>query len=300
MWNRSELKSKAKVFLKENLGIAILVCLFFAFVSGFLGNQSYLESASDTAQIKYNEAVESGDFNEYDEFLNDTNFEGQDGKMPYYFYLYKSDINIQDQSAFTEKFFNLPTVDNDLYNFLLGGGYKVYIAPSTVFIIVILTTLAKIFILNPLTIGYRRFFINGADNTNSENKFSTLFTPFKDGTWSSLGIKLLVKNIYLMLWTLLFIIPGIYKSYQYYYVDYILAENSELSIGEAINISKIMTHEDKFNIFILNLSFIVWELLSGILLGLGFIILNPYKESTYANLYLEVKENQKNIFENLV
>lgn len=297
MWNRAELKSKAKIFLKANLLVSILVCLFFAFATGLFGNQSYLESASDVAENKYDEAVRTGNFTEYDKFLKNTNFKNQDGKVPYYFYLYESDMSITDQNLLTEKLFNKQASENDLSSFLLGGGYKVYLNPVTAGIIIIISLLAKVFILNPLTIGYRRFFIKGAKNIDAENKFSTLFSSFKDGTWFSLSIKLAIKNIYLALWSLLFVIPGIYKSYQYYYVDYILAENPELSIGEAINISKEMTHQDKLNIFVLNLSFIGWEILSWVLLGLGFIILNPYKESTYANLYLSVKENNENVLD---
>lgn len=297
MWTRSDLKKKSKSFLKINLGVAILVCLFYAFVSGVFGNQTYLETANDTAQTKYNEAVNSGNFDDYNEFLEDNSFTDADGKMPYYFHLYKSGISIEDYKDIVGV--DTPIPESEALNLLLGGGYKVYLTPVAVGIISIISVLCSVFILNPITIGYKRYFLKGNRDLNEKPSFSNLFSTFKDGTWNSVGVKLLVKNIYLMLWSLLFIIPGIYKYYQYFYVDYILADNPELSISEAIAISKIMTHQDKFNIFILGLSFIGWVFLSSLLLGLGFIILNPYVEATYANLYIKVKSDKAETFEQL-
>lgn len=61
-------------------------------------------------------------------------------------------------------------------------------------------------------------------------------------------------NIYLLLWTVLFIIPGIIKSYQYRMVPYILSENSDLSTSNAIKISREMTNNEKWEIFVLDLS----------------------------------------------
>lgn len=292
MWTRKNLKTKAKSFLKLNLGIAIIVCIFYAFLVGIFGNTSYLETAGDTAQTKYQEAVDSGNFDEYDKFLEENSFDEKDGKLPFYFHLYQSGVSIEDYKDFVG--IDTPIPDDELFNLFLGGGYKIYLNPLIVVFLMIFSFIGKIFIFNPITIGYKRFFLKGNENIKSDLKFNTLFSSFKDGTWNSIGVKILIKNIYLALWSLLFVIPGIYKYYQYFYVEYILADNPDLSISEAIAISKLMTQDDKVNIWILGLSFIGWELLSSIVLGLGFIILNPYKEATYANLYLTVKENKSN------
>ena len=80
MWNRAELKSKSKKFLKANIATAILICIFYSFVSGIFGNNTFLETASDTATQKYSEAVETGQFEDYENYLNDNSFEREDGK----------------------------------------------------------------------------------------------------------------------------------------------------------------------------------------------------------------------------
>ncbi|MDL2311198.1 DUF975 family protein, partial [Peptostreptococcaceae bacterium OttesenSCG-928-C18] len=105
-----------------------------------------------------------------------------------------------------------------------------------------------------------------------------------------LASKLFLRDIYIFLWTLLFIIPGIIKSYEYYYVDNILVENPEMSLSDAIRISKEMSFGEKMDLFILDLSFIGWALLSILTLGLGFLFLHPYTYATNARLYLFKKD----------
>lgn len=290
MWNRAELKSKSKKFLKANIATAILICIFYSFVSGIFGNNTFLETASDTATQKYSEAVETGQFEDYENYLNDNSFEREDGKIPYYFYLYKTNFS---PNQFKEIYgLDLESPNNVGLKLALGGGHRVFLTPFQATAFGILSLITSIFILNPITIGFKRYFINGNRNLDKKEKFGIIFSSFKDGSWNKVGLKLFIENLYLSLWYSLFILPGIYKTYQYFYVDYILADNPKLSLKEAINISKEMTSSDKMNIFVLGISFLGWRILSLLFLGLGFTILVPYIEGTYANLYLTVK-NQK-------
>jgi uncharacterized membrane protein len=95
-----------------------------------------------------------------------------------------------------------------------------------------------------------------------------------------------LRDLYLTLWTCLFFIPGIVKSYSYRMVPYILAENPELSAREAITLSRKMMYGHKWSTFVLDLSFIGWQLLSGITMGLvGVFYTNPYVAATDAELY---------------
>ena len=68
-------------------------------------------------------------------------------------------------------------------------------------------------------------------------------------------------------------------------VPYIISENPNLSPSEAISMSRSMTHGHKMNIFILDISFFLWDLLGIIFFGIGGIFVNPYKEATSARLY---------------
>ena len=83
--------------------------------------------------------------------------------------------------------------------------------------------------------------------------------------------------MYIFLWSLLFVIPGIVKSYSYSMVDFIKAENPSLPANKAIEMSKIMTDGYICNLFKLYLSFIGWNLLSVLTFGiLSILFVNPY------------------------
>ncbi len=97
-------------------------------------------------------------------------------------------------------------------------------------------------------------------------------------------------NFFTFLWSLLFIIPGIIKSYSYSMAFWILAENPELTAREALAKSKEITEGHKFDIFVLHLSFIGWALLTGITFGLAGIYVIPYMNTTLANYYNTIKE----------
>ena len=101
-----------------------------------------------------------------------------------------------------------------------------------------------------------------------------------------------LKNLYIFLWSLLLLIPGIVKAYEYRMVPYLLADYPELSTEEAFRISREMMNGEKMNTFILDLSFIGWYILSGITCNLvGIFYLYPYKYATDAELFLVLKQN---------
>lgn len=101
---------------------------------------------------------------------------------------------------------------------------------------------------------------------------------------------MLYKSVLIILWTLLLIIPGIIKSYAYRMVPYILADNPEISHKRAIEISNAMTYGQKFDIFVLDLSFIGWYILGALALGIGVLFVNPYVNATEAELYLVLRQ----------
>ena len=94
-----------------------------------------------------------------------------------------------------------------------------------------------------------------------------------------------MRELYIFLWALLFIIPGIVKSYEYYMVPYILAENPNISSARAFELSRIMTNGEKWNIFVLELSFMGWQILGMLACCIGTYFVLPYMDSTFAELY---------------
>lgn len=97
---------------------------------------------------------------------------------------------------------------------------------------------------------------------------------------------MLLVNIYTILWTFLFIIPGVMKYYAYSMVPYILAEDSEMSISDAIALSQDLTDGFKFDLFILDMSFILWDILAMFTLGISGFYSEPYKKASFTQAYL--------------
>lgn len=100
---------------------------------------------------------------------------------------------------------------------------------------------------------------------------------------------MLIKYLYVVLWMLLFIVPGIIKSYSYAMTEYIMNDNPELERNAAIEASMRMMEGHKMRLFLLDLSFIGWAILSILTFGLGFILLNPYINAAHAEFYEDLK-----------
>ena len=126
----------------------------------------------------------------------------------------------------------------------------------------------NIFVSNPLEVGKDRFYMC---SRLQQAAFGELFCAFKSGKGYYLNIvkTQFLRRLYTGLWSLLFIIPGIIKSYEYYMVPYILAENPNISTARAFELSKIMTNGEKWNIFVLELSFMGWQILGMLACCIG-------------------------------
>ncbi|MEZ3433355.1 MAG: DUF975 family protein [Lachnospiraceae bacterium] len=151
---------------------------------------------------------------------------------------------------------------------------------------VILTLISiglKIFVGNVFTVGGSRFFIL---NRTQKTKIGTILSPFRSGEYGNVVLTMFLMDLYIFLWSLLLVVPGIIKSYEYLMVPYILAENPGMDRREAFAISKRMMDGEKWNTFVLSLSFLGWVLLSGCTCGiLTIFFVNPYAQATYTELY---------------
>jgi uncharacterized membrane protein len=97
------------------------------------------------------------------------------------------------------------------------------------------------------------------------------------------------RTLFTTLWSLLFVIPGIIKGYEYRMIPYLMAENPDLSSEEAFALSKQMMNGQKWDAFVLDLSFIGWDILAGFTFGiLSALYVQPYKNLTNAALYEEL------------
>ena len=99
----------------------------------------------------------------------------------------------------------------------------------------------------------------------------------------------IVQYIFIFLWTLLFIIPGFIAAYRYRFAVYNLCENPDMGVMEAINMSKAQTAGFKWQLFVLDLSFIGWRILSGLTLNILAIWLTPYIVQTDIGFFQQIK-----------
>ena len=154
-------------------------------------------------------------------------------------------------------------------------------------IIIIASLFAEViyFVLGSfIGVGYAKFNLNLVDKKNAA--FETLFEYFSH--WKTTTIARLLRALYVFLWSLLFIIPGIVAGFSYAMTDYILAEDPELTADEAISQSKSIMMGNKWRFFCLQFSFIGWDILATLAFGIGHLWLTPYKQAAYAAFYREV------------
>ncbi len=156
-----------------------------------------------------------------------------------------------------------------------------------VIFVVIIAIAIRVFVGFALEVGGRKFFIK---LPSGQNDLGYIGYGFQHSRYYNIVVTMLLRGIYLIFWTLLLIIPGIIKMYAYRMVPYILADNPNIAHSRAIELSNQMTMGEKFDIFVLDLSFIGWYLLGALALGIGVLFVQPYYDATNAELYFKLKE----------
>lgn len=177
-----------------------------------------------------------------------------------------------------------------------GSFYLLWVIATVSLIIILL----NIFVFHLLEVGGCRFFIENAQGTSEVGK---LLFAFKYGYYSNMVLTLFLRKLYIFLWSLLLIIPGIIKAYEYRMVPYLLADCPQMSREDAFRISKDMMDGQKMEAFLLDLSFLGWILLAAITCGIaGVFYVQPYMNATNAELFLTLragyfqKQSQNGVF----
>ena len=138
-------------------------------------------------------------------------------------------------------------------------------------------------------LGYAKFLLNQYDK--KELLFSDLFSQFERfGTGFA---QKFLRTLFTVLWSLLFIIPGIVKGLSYAMTPFILEEHPEMTASEAIKASMRLMDGHKMDLFILGLTFIGWSLLACLTMGIGFLFLNPYMNAAYAAFYRSISTGRQ-------
>ena len=158
---------------------------------------------------------------------------------------------------------------------------------GVIVVIGIAALVLKLLVFNVLIVGGRRFY---TENQIKKASIDSIGFAFKKGRYLNTLITMFLKDLFIFLWSLLLVIPGIIKSYSYFMVEYIMSENPNISRKRAFEISKQTMNGQKWNTFVLDLSFIGWVILSLFTCGiLAVFYVNPYIHSTKAQLYLTLR-----------
>lgn len=273
MWTRRELKEKGKFAFKQNYWKAVLVAILFTLVAGGMGSaggSSFGSGVSDGMQSA-NSVYEA----EGDDVLDgvDDYYEGEDQEddeaTPEEWMQGIVNGEIEDPAKFTQA--NIVA--------MAVAGVVIFVM-ALIFVAIVLVI--DVFVANPLEVGIRRFFTQNLNQPAGVKEITYAF----DKNYKNIAKTMFYRDLYTFLWSLLFIIPGVVKAYEYRMIPYLLAENPEMSKEEAFAISKQMMSGQKWRTFVLDLSFFGWILLSGLTCGiLSIFYVNPYVFSTEAALY---------------
>ena len=176
-----------------------------------------------------------------------------------------------------------PIVDSTVWNEEIAGILVGVV--SVVLVLVLIVAVAYAFLGSIVGVGYSQFNLDLVDRKKAP-EIGTLFGHFRN--WKTAVAAGFLRGLYVILWSLLFVIPGIVAGYSYAMTNYILAEHPELTASEAIDKSKQMMYGNRGRLFCLQLSFIGWNLLCILTLGIGNLWLIPYKQAAEAAFYREV------------
>jgi len=139
-------------------------------------------------------------------------------------------------------------------------------------------------VAGPLAIGVVYFYMK--IESGEEPNITLVFDGFQD--FKRGLIFHIVSSIFIILWTLLLIVPGIMAAIRYSMGYYIMVENPEMEAMEALRESSDLMKGHKMDFFMFAISFIGWVLLSAVTLGIGFLLLIPYYQMSKLNFYRKI------------
>ncbi len=262
-WTIGQVKAGGRNTLKGGYWKCVLVSLIITIVSGGIGGLSgFQTSFSNKVDTYYSD--DSSNLDEEIEIDIEDLLEGDTGNM---------NKIIEDISG---------SVNLGLVFAILGG---------IILFATVISLIITVFIITPVSIGCYKFNKEAAEN--EEYNIGHVGYAFS-GSYLNIVKICFIMGLKVFLWTLLLIIPGIIKSYEYRMIPFILTDEPDISTKEAFELTKKMMHGNKWKSFVLDLSFIGWIILAILTLNiLGIFYVYPYIYATEAHLYLTLKRGEQ-------
>lgn len=272
MWTRRELKERAKEALQRNYWKIVLVSALLLLLgceaAGFTYSKSVGKNSDSDSSVEQAKSVTE----------NVIVVDGVDG--------------VPGTDELVAQAIGRGEIEpDDIHVRIDGEDVVVGIIAVIVFLIVFFIFLAvfmavDIFLINPFDVGGKRFMRKSIEDVAQVKEIAFAY----DHSYKNVVKVMFYRDLYIVLWMFLFIIPGIVKMYQYLMVPYLLSEYPDMEYHEALARSRDMMEGNKWKAFVLGFSFILWDMLSVITFGIVAIFyVNPYRNLTFAALYDELK-----------
>lgn len=273
IWKRKDVKAKGKKSFKENFWKCVATALILAIIGGgtagaFGGGGGAVGSRNDESG-RHTINIVDEDIN----FTVDADMSSEEGRVTFD----AEPSGEQEEISEEAEVIDIPTE--------AMVAFVVVMSVAAIFILAI-GLVIDAFIANPLELGCKRFFRRNLDEPASMGNITFAF----DSNYKNICKTMFLRDIYTVLWSLLFVIPGIIKVYEYKMIPYLLSEDPSMTTEQAFAESRMLMKGNKWRAFVLDLSFILWDLASALTCGIaGIFWVEPYKASTQAALYEAIK-----------
>ncbi len=270
MWTRKSVKQKGKKAFFGNFWKCVLVAIILGIALGAAGSAS---------------SGGSGGFSAIPAITNSFTDDNHSGSTTVT--ISDDDGNSHTVDLTDPANLNPSSIDQQDVNALIAAFIAVFLAVFIISLIISVFALAfRYLLLTPFEYGCRKFF---RKNLDEPAKLSNIVYAF-DSNYKNIVKTAFLRDLFIWLWSLLFLIPGIIKSYQWRLVPYIMSEDPAMNYKDALAESTKLMQGNKWKTFVLDLSFIGWDILSLLTWGfLDLFFVAPYKASTDAALYETLK-----------
>lgn len=275
MWTRSKLKEVAKAALHRNYWKIVLVTMILVLLGCETGGISFHKT---TYQYNGEDGVQ----------------EMQSGSLP----TGKKSVVTVKKRADSDKVtvetigggeFASEDVEISFWEGMFIGFVAVILFLIIFAVVLAVILIADIFLFNPFGVGGKRFMIKSVEDVAQVKEIAYGF----DHSYKNIVKVMFHRDLSIFLWALLLIVPGIVKMYEYYMVPYILAENPDMEYKAALQMSRDMMDGNKWKTFVLGLSFILWDILGALTLGIVEILyVQPYRSLSFAALYCQLRNTR--------
>ncbi|SCW30839.1 Protein of unknown function [Ruminococcaceae bacterium YRB3002] len=274
MWNRKDVKAKGKASFKANFWKCVATAMILAIIGGGVSSAG----GSGTSMTNYfsnrntNQQVEVHKEDDGSIVIDTESLIGNVEQV---------ESTVVDTEKLTEE--DAASVD-EIPGAVIAMIFLIVAVISLV--VMAIGFVIDAFIINPIELGCRRFFRRNLDEPATLSNLTFAF----DNNYKNIVKTMFLRDLFITLWSMLLVIPGIVKSYEYKMIPYLLSEDPAMTREEAFAESKRLMKGNKWKAFVLDLSFILWDLASLFTCGLaGIFYVNPYKQSTDAALYEAIR-----------